>query len=130
MHNQRIFGREHWLTKAQVQGFFSRLASARRKGVNTDVTYGEENDEDYSLDEEHCQAVEEVMENVALKHPIVFDAYNVCEYFHNNKLLSFNVNMLRDICRHFQISFKHRDVKRELLAKVSALVKDCRCSKK
>ena len=79
--NQRIFGREHWLTKAQVQGFFSRLASARRKRVNTDVTYGEENDEDYSLDEEHCQAVEEVMENVALKHPIVFDAYGVCEYF-------------------------------------------------
>ena len=29
--NQRRFGREEWLTKLQVQGFFSRLASSRRR---------------------------------------------------------------------------------------------------
>ena len=31
LDNQRIFCRDDWLTKAQVQGFFSRFASARRK---------------------------------------------------------------------------------------------------
>lgn len=29
----RIFEREEWLTKTQIQGFFSRLASNRRKLV-------------------------------------------------------------------------------------------------
>ena len=29
LDNQKLFGRDEWLTKAQVQGFFSRLASAR-----------------------------------------------------------------------------------------------------
>ena len=29
--DQRRFGREEWLTKLQVQGFFSRLASSRRR---------------------------------------------------------------------------------------------------
>ena len=29
--NKRLFGREDWLTKLQVQGFFSHLACARRK---------------------------------------------------------------------------------------------------
>ena len=29
--NQRLFGRDDWLTKLQVQGFFPRLASVRRK---------------------------------------------------------------------------------------------------
>ena len=38
--------------------------------------------------------------------------------------------MLRDRCRCFQMSFKHRDVKRELLAKVSPFVKDCHSKKK
>ena len=126
LENQRIFGREDWLTKAQVQGFFFRLASARRKRGYSDATNQEENDEDYrpgEEDEQH-QAVKEVMEDLGLKHPIVFDIYNVCQYFHSNKLSSFNVNMLRDMCRYFQIPFKQRDVKKELIAKISGLVKD------
>ena len=133
LENQRIFGREDWLTKAQVQGFFSRLASARRKRGYSDATNQEEKDEDYrpGEEDEQRQAVEEVMEDLGLKHPIVFDIYNVCQYFHSNKLSSFNVNMLRDnLCRYFQIPFKQRDVKKELIAKISGLVKECQCNKK
>ena len=29
--NNRLFAREEWLTKSQVQGFFSRLAATRRR---------------------------------------------------------------------------------------------------
>ena len=70
------------------------------------------------------------MENLGLKHPIVFDLYNLCQYFHDNKLSTFNVNMLKDMCRYFEIPFKCRDLKRDLLLKVSDLVKECQCSKK
>ena len=127
LDNQRLFGRDDWLTKAQVQGFFSRLASTRRKrsyGVDTS-----EEDEEEDEAGEHCHAVEEVIEFLGVKHPIVFDVFNLCEYYHSNKLSSFNVNMLKDMCRYFEIPYKSRDLKSQLLVKVSELVKDCECSK-
>ena len=71
-----------------------------------------------------------MMENLGLKHPIVFAVYNLCQYFHDNKLSSFNVNMSKDMCRYFEIPFKSRDLKRDLLLKASNLVKECQCSKK
>ena len=81
LENQRIFSREDWLTKAQVQGFFSRVASAGRKRGYSDATSQEENDEDYcpGEEDEQRQAVEEVTEDLGLKHSIVFDIYNVCQ---------------------------------------------------
>ena len=125
--NQRLFGREDWLTKLQVQGFFSRLASARRKqGWCGDDTSEEvdEGDEDDEVGEQR-HAVEEVVENLGLKHPIIFDVYNLCQYYHSKKLPSFNVSMLKDMCGFFEIPYKSRDLKRDLLAKVSELVKEC-----
>ena len=32
-----LFSRSEWLKKSQVQGFFSQLASTRRKKVNTEI---------------------------------------------------------------------------------------------
>ena len=117
LDNQKLFGRDEWLTKAQVQGFFSRLASPRkRRGCQGTVTSEEDNEED---DEEHFLAVEEVIEDLGLKHPIVFDVYNLCQYYEGNKLSSFSKNMLKDICRYFEIPFKSRDLKKDLLGKVS-----------
>ena len=43
-------------------------------------------------------AVEEVTENLGLKHLIIFDVYNLWRYHHSNKLSSFNVSMLKDLC--------------------------------
>ena len=55
-------------------------------------------------------AVEEVIENLGLKHPIIFDVYNLCEYYHSNKLSPFSVSMLKDMCRYFEIPYKSRDL--------------------
>ena len=74
--------------------------------------------------------MEEVIGYLGLKHPIIFDVYNLCQYHHGNKLSSFNVSMLKDMYRYFEIPYKSRDLKRDLLAKVSELVKECECSKK
>ena len=127
--NQRLFGREDWLTKLQVQGFFSRLASTRRKQGWHEADTSEEDDEGDEVGEQR-HAVEEVIENLGLKHPIIFDVYNVCDYYHSNKLPSFNVSMLKDMCEYFEIPYKSRDLKRDLLPKVSELVKECEYSKK
>ena len=40
-------------------------------------------------------AVEEVIEYLGLKHPIIFDVYNLCHNYHCNKLSSFNVSVER-----------------------------------
>ena len=126
--NQKVFGREEWLAKLQVQGFFSRLASSRRKQGWHGAETSEEDDEGDGVGE-LCQAVEEVIENLRLKHPIIFDVYNLCQYYHSNKLSSFNVSKLKDMCGYFEIPFKSRDPERDLLAKVSGVVKECECSK-
>ena len=119
--NQRLFGREDWLTKLQVQGFFSHLACARRKQGWYGADTSEEVDEGDKVGEQ-CHAVE-VIENLGLKHSIIFDVYNVCQYYHSNKLPSFNVSMLKDMCGYFEIPYKSRDLKRDLLAKVSELLR-------
>ena len=41
----------------------------------------------------YTQAGEQIMEDVVLKHPIIFDIYNIRQYFHGHKLLSLNVTM-------------------------------------
>ncbi|KAL9970005.1 hypothetical protein ACROYT_G022307 [Oculina patagonica] len=129
--NERMFSREDWLSKTQVQGFFSRLGSKRRKQASKGSSHCEEeddeDDEEDEAEQEHRQVVEKVMNDLGLKHPIVFDIYNICQYYHDNKLSSFNVNMLREICRHFLIPFKYRDLKKELMAKVADVVKECTC---
>ena len=100
--NQRLFGREDWLTKLQVQGFFFRLASARTKQgwCGADTSKEGEGGDDREVGEQH-HAVEEVIENLGLKHPIIFDVYNLCQYYHGNKPPSFNVSMLKDMCGYF-----------------------------
>ncbi|RMX43352.1 hypothetical protein pdam_00020481 [Pocillopora damicornis] len=57
--NQRRFGREEWLTKLQVQGFFSPLASSRRRqGWHVADTSEEYNEGDEVGEQRHV--VEEV----------------------------------------------------------------------
>ena len=129
--SKRLFSREEWLTGTQIQGFFSRLASARRRRNNAQQSLVSENEDvEDTHEQEHNAMVEEVISEIGLKHPIIFDVYNICEYHHNGKLSLFNVSMLRDMCRYFELSFKSRDVKKELLKKVSAIAEECSCNKK
>ena len=63
--------------------------------------------------------VEEVIEYWGLKHPIIFDVYNLCHNYHSNKLSSFNFSVERHVhVRVFEIPYKSTDLKRDLLAKV------------
>ena len=45
------------------------------------------------------------------------------------KLGSFNVEMLKSICNHFEISFKSRDRKHQLIEKLAAMIAECSCEK-
>ena len=42
---------------------------------------------------------------------------------------SLNVEMLKSICSHFEISFKSRDRKHQLIEKLAAMIAKCSCGK-
>ena len=61
-------------------------------------------------------AVEEVIENLGLKHPIIFDVYNLCQYYHSNKLASFSVELnMRMISWALQLHYFTRNKQKIML---------------
>ena len=109
--NARLFTREQWLTKSQVQSFFSRLAAMRRKdqgviGISLDE---EEDIQCVQENSERQDLVDKVNKEIKVSHPICYDTYDLCERYHSNTLQKFNVVLLRAICSHFEIPVKLRD---------------------
>ena len=47
--------------------------------------------------------MKEVTCELAPKHPIVYDMYNLCELSLQKKLSDFSIPMLKDICIFFEI---------------------------
>ena len=132
---QRIFTREDWLTNGQIKSFFSRLAAARKKNMLQQVTDSLEEDDETELDTlvEDVSGVElenrrdhivmRLREEIGLQHPIVFENFDICQYYREGKLKCFNIPMLKEICDHFEINFKARDKKATFLQKLSDLVR-------
>ncbi len=128
--NQRMFTRDEWLTKTQIKDLFSRLASSRRKGRGTPATPLSAEDEEEEINEqERYEALEEVLELLGVKHPMCTNDVYDRKYYEDNLLSSFNVSMLRDICRHYDIPFRSRDLKKVLVEKVASMIKECSCCK-
>ena len=126
--NNRLFDRKEWLTKSQVQGFFSRLASSRRR--QQDPTEVDLNSRDLLREEEEADRqhlIEEVNQELRPQHPLSYDAFNLCECARENKLIQFNIPMLKQILRHFEIPFKSRDKKRDLIEQLMSFLQECDC---
>ena len=93
----RRFTREEWLTKTQIQGFFSRLAKARRKGRALPLEVEEiEMDDDQEEVEDRSNLLEEIEKTIDVVHPIVYDVFNLCELYKEDKIRIFKVAMLKD----------------------------------
>ena len=113
-YGERCFKSDEWLTKTQIQGFFSRLAKARRKGMALPM----EAIEDFPMDDDEEEAhinknlFQDIQKAINVLHPIVYDVYNLCELYNESKLNIFKVTMLKELCEHFDIQFKSRDKKR------------------
>ena len=87
---------DEFLTATQIAGFFSRLAS--KKTLENDDQEGVE-----VAAHEACleSIVNEAASEIAPKHPIVYDAYNLCEMVSQKKLNEFSITVLKDINLHF-----------------------------
>ena len=70
-----------------------------------------------------------MVEAIAGKRPLMYDEYNLCEKAHINQLF-FKSNLLREIYKHFEISFGTRTTKSDLLQKITEMVVECSCAVK
>ena len=133
----RMFSRAEWLSKVQIQAFFSRISAKRKQSSSKESSRDNADDEldDSDAEEYTCEIddllfqanSEAVVAAIAVKHPLMYDVHNLCEMAYENKISSFKVKMLREICKHFEISFNTRDTKSALVQKLSEMVRDCSC---
>ena len=113
--DKRMFSRAEWLLKVQIQAFFSRIFAKRKQSSskessrdNADDELDDSDAEEYAsqIDDRLFEAnIEAVVAAIAVKHPLMYDVHNLCELAYENKISSFKVKMLREICKHFGISF-------------------------
>ena len=54
----------------------------------------------------------EILQEVSLSHPICYDSYYICELIADSKLSKFAIQMLQNICEHFDIPTTDIKVKR------------------
>ena len=126
--NNLRFSREEWLTKNQIKSYFSRLSSAKRKGQD-DVDDRAELEDILGEQEEKSRQLlkNSIIEKIGLRHPICYNVYDLCEYCKGSKLSKFNVVMLKAILKNFDISFKSKDRKKDLVEHLAAFVQICPC---
>ena len=138
----RMFDRSEWLSKCQIQGFFSRLSASIKQGNQTQTQTLQsgngvtEQDEDEDVEEEYaCDEHEEIMAEtredvlakIGLTDPIMYDIYDLCLFSREGKLQTFKVKMLRAMCTHFDLSFRTRDNKADLVSKMEEMISGCSC---
>ena len=60
---------------------------------------------------------------------IVYDTYDLCAYHKEGKLQAFNVAMLKTILRHFEVPFRAKDRKTDLIRLLTEVIQECNCWK-
>ena len=134
LHNRWRENRTEWLSNIQIQGFFSRLCLKQRSKIQQESD--DATDADDHLIEASASDVDEgclrearntVMDEIGLKHPIMFDIYDVCSLAREERLPSLKVKMLRDMYKHFELAFKVQDTNAAPLAKMEEVISGCGC---
>ena len=91
----------------------------------------DENDEIDALiwDSDRNNLLDDIQSRIGLKHPIVYDTYDLCAYHKEGKLQAFNVAMLKTILRHFEVPFRAKDRKADLIRLLTKVIQECNCWK-
>ena len=90
-----------------VASFFSHLAAKRVAAA--DEPQNEETEYQEEMDMIQEQSIEElskkVVEEISVQHPIIYDTHNICELVACSKLSRFSIQMLRDMCNFYNLTF-------------------------
>ena len=109
--------------------FFATLSAERKQTDGKETSSGDdEPDENEELAEEYASLTDEQMlekasvaieSEISVKHPLMYDVYNLCEMAFENRLSFFKFKMLREICKRSEIPSNLRDTKSSLVNKLS-----------
>ena len=126
-NGSRLFTSEDYLTANQIAGFFSRLASKK----NLPEEEQQPDIEVAAYEASRNELVKEIAHELAPKHPIVYDNYNLCELSLQKKLSDFSITMLKDICIFFEIGISDVTVRRKkpYINKLQSLCQSSECQK-
>ena len=93
--NTMMFTREEWLTKTQVQGYFSCLAAKRRTPSGEKITPEDLVEEE--IQQGRREFLHTIEEKLSLQHPIIDDIFCLCDYVKEGKIGKFDISMLKKI---------------------------------
>ena len=125
---ERRFTIEEFLTQQQIKSYFSRKAS---KSKQVESSHQEETD---ALSEEdhlaYTSARDDIIKEIELNHPIIYDTYDICKMHAEKKLEKFSVALLRLICAYFNMEVEDlpRRRKAPYLSFINKLVQSCSCN--
>lgn len=124
-------------TKSGSKVFFSRLAKKRRNGViSTDIQEEIEIDEyesesdDADEKEKRADLINLICNEFNVAHPIYYDAYDLSELHKEGQLSGFKVPMLKELFSHFELEFKLKDRKQDLICSISNMLDKFPCFNK
>ena len=128
-YGKRLFTSSEFLMSQQVSSFFSRLSSKRKLGDGEMTDSDIEENQNVKNEEALRELWSEILQEVALTHPICYDCYDICELIANSKLSNFAIEMLQKICEHFGIPIMDIKVKRKApyIERLIAFGKKCTC---
>lgn len=96
---KRLFKPSEFLTVQQIMSFLGRLAAKVHQWLVA-------TDEDISIAEEELNfhnAREDILTEINLEHPIVFDQYHLCALVSDNSLKNLKMGLLQMLCEKFQL---------------------------
>ena len=73
---------------------------------------------------------EGIIAEVAEKHPICYERFNLCELSQQNKLKKLHIDMLVRICEHFELDIAtlSRNRKEGFINQIKELIGSCSCN--
>ena len=122
---KRLFKPMEFLTEQRITSIFGRLAAKVRQQLFA-------TDEDICVAEKEVnfrKAREEILADINLEHPIVFDQYNICALVRDNSSTKFKLGLLQILCEKFNLkaSITDRRKKSSYVGALIGFVNGCLC---
>ena len=121
---KRLFKPMEFLTEQQITSIFGTLAAKVRQQLFA-------TDEDICVAEEvnFRKAREEILADINLEHPIVFDQYNICALVRDNSSTKLKLGLLQILCEKFNLktSITDRRKKSSYVGALIGFVNGCLC---
>lgn len=121
----RLFQASEFLHASQVASFFSRQSAAVRQKDPDEL------DLQASQEEINFRQAREAVEVIQLKHPLVYDQYDLCTMAQDDTLKNLKLPMLQRVCEDLGLDVPLPPMRRK--APYLALIKDitdkCTCQK-